>query len=315
MSLSIDVVIATFNGWELTERCIAHLRAQTVAHSLIVADNASVDGTPDRLRENVPEALLVETGDNLGFAAACNRGAEAGTGDVVVLLNNDVEPRPDFLERLVEPLERDSRLGSVAALLVRPDEKTIDSIGLAADTTLAGFPRLLGRPVADARNLTPRLAGPSGGAAAYRRSAWEEAGGLDEHMFMYGEDLDLALRLRIRGWGTAAAPDAVGVHLGSATAGRRSPAQRYQGGFSRGYFLRRYGVLNSRAGPRALTTECIVVAGDAMISHDLNALGGRLAGWRAAAGLKRRSFPPSGALDGTIGLLESLRLRRGVYVS
>ena len=66
-----------------------------------------------------------------------------------MLLNNDVRPRPDFLERLAAPLERDERIGSVAALLVRPDEQTIDSVGLAADPTFAGFPRLAGRPVAE----------------------------------------------------------------------------------------------------------------------------------------------------------------------
>lgn len=315
MSLSIDVVVATFNGWELTEKCITNLRAQTVAHSVIVADNASTDGTPKRLRDSFPESLVVETGGNLGFAVACNRGAAKGTGDVVVLLNNDVQARPDFLERLVQPLERDSRIGSVAALLVRPGEQAIDSVGLAADATLAGFPRLIGRPVGDADLAEPLLIGPSGGAAAYRRLAWEGVGGLDEHLFMYGEDLDLALRLRSAGWGAAAAPDAVGMHLGSATAGRLSAWQRYQGGFSRGYFLRRYDVFGSRVGTRALATEAIVIAGDAMISRDLSALRGRLAGWRAAAGLKRRQFPPPGALDEKIGFVESLQLRRGVYAS
>jgi GT2 family glycosyltransferase len=313
VSLSIDVVIPTFNGWELTERCLRCLRAQTVRHSVIVADNASTDGTPDRLRNGFPDVALVETGGNLGFAVACNRGAAAGRSEVVVLLNNDVEARPDFLERLVEPLERDSAVGSVAALLVRPGEETIDSIGLTADATLAGFPRLTGRRVAEAVAQRPVLAGPSGGAAAYRWSAWKQAGGLDERVFIYSEDLDLALRLRSAGWSAAAAPDAVGVHLGSATLGHRSAWQRYQNGFSRGYFLRRYGVLHTRIGARAVSTEAVVVVGDAMISRDLSALRGRVAGWRAGGALERKQFPPRGALDQTIGFFESLRLRRAIY--
>jgi GT2 family glycosyltransferase len=260
-----------------------------------------------------PEVVLVETGGNLGFAVACNRGAASTTSDVVVLLNNDVEARPDFLERLIAPLERDSAVGSVAALLVRPGGQTIDSIGLAADVTLAGFPRLTGQPIGDATRADPLLVGPSGGAAAYRRSAWEGAGGLDEHVFIYSEDLDLALRLRSAGWKAMAAPDAVGVHLGSATLGHRSAWQRYQSGFSRGYFLRRYGVLRTQAGPRALATEGIVVVGDAVYSHDLSALRGRLAGWRAGGALGQTPLPPSEALDRSIGFLESLRLRRVVY--
>jgi GT2 family glycosyltransferase len=313
MTLSIDVVVPTFNNWELTERCLECLRAQTAAHSVIVADNASTDATTDKLRSSFPEVYLVETGGNLGFAVACNRGAAAGTGEVVVLLNNDVEARSNFLERLIQPFERDRTVGSVAASLVRPDERTIDSIGLTADPTLAGFPRLTGEPTAEAMARRPVLVGPSGGAAAYRRTAWEQVGGLDEHIFIYGEDLDLALRLRSAGWSAAAAPDAVGVHLGSATLGHRSAWQRYQGGFSRGYLLRRYGVLRTRVAARALATETVVVFGDAVLSRDLSALRGRLAGWRSAGALEQRQQPPRAAIDETIGFLQSLRLRQDAY--
>jgi hypothetical protein len=229
-----------------------------------------------------------------------------------VLLNNDVDTHPDFLEQLVAPLD-DERVGSVAALLVRPDERLIDNVGLSADATLAGFGRLVGRPVAEAASPTPILTGPCGGAAAYRRSAWEQLGGLDEGVFAYMEDLDLALRLRTAGWKTAAAPDAVGVHFGSATMGLRSAFQRRQGGFSRGYFLRRYGVLRGRAAPRALITEVIAVAGDAVLSRDLTALRGRIAGWRAAGGKPRHLRPPADAVDPTIGMLTSLRRRHETY--
>ena len=106
-------------------------------------------------------ARVVEIGANRGFPVACNRGAAAGDGEIIVLLNNDVEPRPDFLERLVAPLRDDPRVGSVAALLVQPGELTIDSMGLVADRTLAGFPRLRGRPVGHATSPLPVLAGPS----------------------------------------------------------------------------------------------------------------------------------------------------------
>jgi N-acetylglucosaminyl-diphospho-decaprenol L-rhamnosyltransferase len=309
LSLSIDVVIPTHQGWEMTESCLRHLGRQKVPHTVVVADNASTDGTPDNVRGSFPDVRLVETGDNRGFAVACNLGAKAGTSDIVVLLNNDVDTRPDFLERLVEPLELDDRIGSVAALLLRPGERLIDSVGLTADVTLVGFPRLEGRPVETAHFERPLLVGPSGGAAAYRREAWEHMGGLDERVFAYMEDLDLALRLRIAGWKPAAAPDAIGVHLGSGTIGRRSASQRRAFAFSRGYFLRRYGVLRGRALLRAIATEAVVVGGDAVLSGDLAALRGRLAGWRAASGLPRHARPPEDALDSEISFLDSLRRR------
>jgi N-acetylglucosaminyl-diphospho-decaprenol L-rhamnosyltransferase len=310
---SVDVVIPSFERWKLTERCLRYLGEQTVPHSVFVVDNGSTDGTPDNVRASFPDAQVISLEANLGFPVACNRGAAAGSGEVVVLLNNDVEPRPDFIEKLVRPFEEDARMGSAAALLVQPGERIIDCLGLTADRTLAGFPRLRGRPVADAASPSPVLAGPSGGGGAYRRAAWEEVGGLDEGVLFYGEDLDLALRIRSAGWNAAAVPDAVGVHLGSASIGHRSAWQRYQGGFARGYFLRRYRVLRSAAVGRACATEVVVVVGDAVLSRDFNALRGRLAGWRAAKDRPPSPTPPEEAIDAGISLFESLQLRRVVY--
>jgi GT2 family glycosyltransferase len=309
---TIDVVVPTHNAWPLLERCLTSLAAQSLAHSVIVLDNGSTDGTAEHVRQLFPGVTLVASETNLGFPAACNRGVAVGTGEVVVLLNNDVEAEPSMLAALVEPFA-DERVGAVAGVLVRPDGVTIDSVGVTADATLAGFPRLRGAARADAAHAEPVLTGPSGGAAAYRRIAWEEVGGLDEGVLGYGEDVDLALRLRAAGWRTVAAPRAVGVHLGSASFGRRSPFQRYHGGFARGYFLRRYAVLRTSAALRAVVTEAIVVIGDLFVSRDLQALRGRLAGWRAARGLPRRPFPPGDVIDRSLSFWQSLRERVTIY--
>ena len=231
-----------------------------------------------------------------------------------MLLNNDVDARSDFLERLLAPLAQDPAVGSVAALMLQPGERLIDSAGLTADPTLAGFPRLQGLTVGQAEREQPVLAGPAGTAAAYRRSAWEQVGGLDETIFAYMEDFDLALRLRTAGWSAAAAADAVGVHLGSATHGHRSAWQRRHGGFGRGYMLRRYGLLRGRsaaahAGHRGRGRALA----DLAISHDLAALRGRLSGWRAGAKRPRLPRPPAEAIDSAVSFRDSLALRRGVY--
>jgi N-acetylglucosaminyl-diphospho-decaprenol L-rhamnosyltransferase len=231
----------------------------------------------------------------------------------VVLLNNDVDCRSDFLERLVAPLDRDPQVGAAAALMLQPGERLIDSAGLAADVTLGGFPRLQGFEATEAGRERPILAGPAGTAGAYRRSAWEQVGGLDEAIFAYMEDFDLALRLRSAGWKAVLAVDAVGVHLGSATHGHRSAWQRRHGGFGRGYMLRRYGLLRGRTAPRAFATEAVVVLGDLVISRDLAALRGRLSGWRAGRRSPRLARPPAEAVDDAIGFRDSLAMRRGVY--
>ncbi len=311
LALAIDIVIPTSGRYDLTGECLSHLARQTRPHTVIVSDNGGGE-TAERVSREWPAVRLTRSDDRLSFAAACNQGTSAGEGEVVVLLNNDVYCRPDWLERLVAPLEAQPELGSVGCLLVQPGEQLIDSVGLCADPTLAGFPRLAGLPVARAGDARPALAGPAGAAGAYRRIAWEQVGGLDEAIFAYAEDLDLALRLRGAGWRAAVAPEAVGMHLGSATHGHRTAWQRRHAGFARGYLLRRYGVLRSRQAVRALTTEAAVALGDAVLSRDLAALSGRVAGWRSASGLPGRTAPAD-ALDPEIGMRDSLALRTRIY--
>lgn len=309
MPTGIDVVIVAYNRWDLTASCLRHLAAQTTAHRTIVVDNGSTDQTRETLRREWPAVTVVELSQNHPFTQAVNLGVAAGDGDQIVLINNDVDLRPDCLERLVAPLTQDDGIGSVAAVLLAPGEQQIDSVGVTTDVTLAGFPRLQGLGIAHAEDESPRLTGPEGTTAAYRRAAWQEVGGLDESINAYMEILDLAWRLRQAGWETTCAAGAVGVHLGSATFGRGSDRQRRLAGFSRGYLLRRYGVLRSRFALRTLLVEAIVVVGDIVISRDGAALSGRLAGWRAARGKERRPMPSMGAIETSISLRDSLALR------
>ena len=160
-------------------------------------------------------------GANRGFAAACNRGMAATSGEVVVLLNNDIEADPDFLERLVAPLGRDPRCGMVAPLLLRPGRDSGSTAWESSPT--ARWPdsaRLQGRPAGCGGSSDGCLLGPIGrGRGLPARGSRCRWAGLDEQIFMYGEDLDLALRLRAAGWEAAAALDAMAVHLGAASAG------------------------------------------------------------------------------------------------
>jgi GT2 family glycosyltransferase len=308
-SASVDVVIPAYNRWDLTCTCLGDLAAQTRPARVIVVENGSEDQTREALRRDWPDVSVVELDHNHRFTEAVNMGVAAGSGEHVVLLNNDVRLRPDFLERLTGPLLDDPSLGSVASLMLMPGELAIDSFGVTADPTLAGFARLHGLPPSAVSGPMPVLAGAEGTAGAYRRRAWEQVGGLDETISAYMEILDLALRLRSAGWGAAEAREAIGVHLGSSTFGHRSPEQRRLAGFSRGYLLRRYGVLRGAQAPRTLLTEATVIAGDALLSRDLQALRGRLGGWRAGGGQPRHCSPPREAIDSSISLIRSWRLR------
>ncbi len=312
MTPEIDVAIVAYRHWSLTQSCLEHLLRQTVEHRVVVCDNGCDEGTAERLEADYPGVHVVRLSRNMPYPIACNAAVNAGRREIVVMMNNDVDARPDFLERLVEPLG-DPVVGSVTSVLLRPGQTEIDSVGLVADQTLAGFPRLQGRPASAAPGAAPLLTGPAGAAAAFRRIAWEQVGGLDEQIPAYMEDLDLALRLRAAGWTAAMATDAVATHIGGATFGHRSAGQRWRAGFARGYLLRRYGVLRTRAAARTIATEALVIGGDRVISKDWAACRGRVAGWRGATGLPRRPWPPTDAIDHRLGFVESIRRRRSSY--
>jgi N-acetylglucosaminyl-diphospho-decaprenol L-rhamnosyltransferase len=309
MSAAIDVVIPTWNGRDLLQRCLESLSVQTVEHRVIVADNGSTDETVALVRDRFPTVDLVELERNYGFAGGVNRGVERGQAPVVVLVNNDVECDPPFLDRMMAPILADERVGMVAGLLLRPGRGVIDNYGLECDATLAAYPRFAGAPYPDTRLHDEHLLGPSGGAAAYRREALQAAGGLDERIFAYMEDVDLALRLRNIGWIAAGAPDATGIHLGSATIGHRSRTQVEVFGASRAYMLRKYGVLERglTTAAWALTVEMGVTVVETVAGRDLAAARGRLAGWKAAVG--QRDRVPDGAVNRELGLRGGLRRR------
>ena len=181
---------------------------------MVVVDNGSTDGSPAAVRAEFPEVTLLELGENLGFGPALNRAVAAHPADAIVLLNSDVECEPGFCEALLGGLGEGVEM--VAGVLLQEREpELIDSAGVVADRTLMGFDYLHGEPVAAAAGAADPL-GPTGGAALYRRAAWEAVGGFDERIFLYYEDLDLALRIAARGGRCRLAPGARALHAYSA---------------------------------------------------------------------------------------------------
>jgi N-acetylglucosaminyl-diphospho-decaprenol L-rhamnosyltransferase len=302
--MTIDVVVVTWRSGERVLRCLERLESQDAAHRTWVVDNASGDGTVESVRAAHPEVELIELDKNVGFGQAVNTGARAGQAEAIVLVNDDVELEAGALAALVEPL-KDSDVGMVAGMTVMPGSGLVDGYGIELDVTLAAYNRLRRRPP----NVSPGvLLGPSGGLAAYRRRAFDEAGGFDPRLFAYGEDVDLALRLRRAGWEAAAAPGAHGVHLGGSSFGVDSPPQRFLAGFSRAFLLRRYGVLRSRHAGRAVAIEALVIAAGVIRGRTLGHVRGRIAGWRAAG--RERLGIPRGAVDDRITTREAVKRLR-----
>jgi N-acetylglucosaminyl-diphospho-decaprenol L-rhamnosyltransferase len=301
--VQIDVVIPSWNRSELLADCLEHLGQQTVSHRTVVADNGSVDGTAALVREQFPDATLIELGQNLGFGRAVNRAAVEGGAEAIVVLNNDVNVEPSFLSEIVTPLEDDT-VGMVSGVLLDPDTGLIDAAGVEIDASLAGYAYLGGLPPSAADRPWDGLLGPCGGAAAYRRDAFEAAGGFDERIFAYSEDLELALRLRSAGWRCALAAGARGVHLGSATLGSRTVAQIRHAAYSRGYVLGRY-----RVHFGWLAAEWTLALADVLLLRSAAPLRARVAGWRE--GRSQPALPvPEGSVSPGLSAGRALRRRR-----
>jgi GT2 family glycosyltransferase len=301
------VYIPNFNGAAWLPRTLQSLRDQTRPLDVVVVDNGSGDGSAAQVRADFPEVTLLELGENFGFGPALNRAVAAHPADAIVLLNSDVECEPRFCEALLAGL--DAGVDMVTGVLLQECEPSlIDSAGVVADHTLMGFDYLHGEPVAAAAEAAAPL-GPTGGAALYRREAWEAVGGFDERIFLYYEDLDLALRIAVRGGRCALAPEARALHAYSPGLGAASGAKYARTGWSRGYMLRRYGVMRDPSlALRTLVTEGAIGAGQLLRDRTTKGITGRLRGFCAGGGLPHQEIGSAPLLD--ISAREAIELRR-----
>jgi GT2 family glycosyltransferase len=301
------VYIPNFNGAGRIGAALESLRAQSRPVDVVVADNGSSDGSVELVREGFPEVALLEMEGNLGFGPALNRAAAEHRADPLILLNNDAVATPRFVEALLDAHATGAE--SVAGILTQERApELIDSAGVVADRTLMGFDHLHGEPLESAGEAPDPL-GPTGGAALYSRAAFDAVGGFDERIFLYYEDLDLALRMAAAGARCRLAPAATAVHAYSASLGAGSSRKFAFTGWSRGYMLRRYGMM-SRPGAamHVLAAEGAICAGQLLLDRTAAGARGRLRGWRDGGGLERRPIGAAPLLD--LSLREALALRR-----
>ena len=296
----VTVIICNWNGGDYITRCLDALRRQTYTDfRVVVVDNASTDGSPQRIAKGFPEVELVHAGGNLGFARANNMGFERAAGsEWVALLNPDAFPDPDWLEKLVSAADRRPRSASVGSRLLRADDPTmLDGTGDVYHLSGLHWREGHGRPGAPWALVPKEIFSPCAAAALYRLSAIHEVGGFDEDYFCYSEDVDLGFRLRLLGYESWYAPDSVAHHVGSVTTGKTSDFTMYHG-------YRNAIWTFAKDVPGALLWLCLPahVLGMAMISVKLVVRGQGRVVWRA---LK----------DALRGLPSALRKRQKVQAS
>ncbi len=210
---SLSVVIVTHDSAAALGRTLPALGVELLGgDELIVVDNDSSDGSAQRARELVPGATVIETGTNLGYGEGCNRGAAAATGDVVVFLNPDAAPQQGFRDAIAAPADDGSGWAAWQGLVTAERGAEVNTRGGVVHFTGIAWAGGAGEPRSSVPAEPAEPAFASGACLAVRRDELERLGGFAEGFFLYHEDVDLSLRVRLRGGRLGVASDAVVDH-------------------------------------------------------------------------------------------------------
>jgi GT2 family glycosyltransferase len=220
-----SVVIPNWNGARFLGPCLDALDRQSLgtmadgAFEVLVVDNGSTDDSAAVLA-GYPAVRVMPLPANLGFAAAVNVGIRVSRAPVIVLLNNDTEAEPGWLSALLSALDAHPQAGmAVSKLRQFADRERLHTTGDTLDRAAMAANRGWGELDRGQYDAAIEVFGANAAAAAYRRALFEDIGWFCEDFGSYMEDVDLAWRARLAGWGCVFAPDAVVYHHVSATGG------------------------------------------------------------------------------------------------
>jgi GT2 family glycosyltransferase len=195
--LKVSIVLPNWNGVYLMKKHLKQVMQAAPHAQIVVADDASSDGSVEFLHTNFPGVVVVANSARVGFAGNVNSGVARATGDIVILLNTDVEPEKGFLEPLISHFA-DPEVFAVGALEKSPEKEGIVLRGRGVARWHKGS-YIHSRGEIDKDST----AWVSGGSGAFRKSMWDILGGMDTlYNPFYWEDIDLSYRARKNGWKT-----------------------------------------------------------------------------------------------------------------
>ncbi len=293
----VSVVIPNWNGAHFLPGCLDSLcRQDYTPLEILVADNASSDGSRDLLAAQYPDVALVALPENRGFTGACNAGISTAKGEIVILLNNDTETAPGWVSAIVDTFARHPEAGLVASRMLLFDRR--DHFHTAGDLFRVDG-RLFNRGVWERDegqyDHEEYVFSACGGSAAYRRAMLAEIGLLDDDFFFSCEDMDLAWRAQLAGYRCVYQPAAVVFHRLAATGGGVT-ASYHDGRNMIWLLVKNYpGALWRKHGLKVLCAQ-LDLAWEA------------LRAWRGAAARARLR----GMVAGLIGIPRMMRKRRSI---
>jgi GT2 family glycosyltransferase len=214
----LSVILITWREREAIERTIPALLEQfEEGDELVISDNASEDGSVGAVAKLAPDATVVRNGANLGFTGGCNAGAAAASGDLLLFLNPDAVPQPGFVEAIKRPMRSGNgggghRWGAWMGLVTSEGGRIINTDGNEIHFTGICWAGGDGRPISEVPQAPREVPYLSGACLAVPREVWDRYGGFPPSFFIYHEDVDISLRVRLEGGHVGIEPDAVVDH-------------------------------------------------------------------------------------------------------
>jgi len=223
----VSVVILNLNGRPYLEQCLASVRRLTVPVEVVVADNGSQDDSAAFVRENFPEVRVVELSQtNLGFAEGYNRALALVDKPWLLLLNNDANLEPTWLECLLQAAQRNPRAAILGGKLLFSNAagRVLQSAGARFTDSGSAFEIGWGQPDQGQYDRASYVGSIPGAALLIRRKTFFELGGFDSAYFAYLEDAALCWKAWLAGYEVWYDPAAVAYHrFGASGGGRAAP--------------------------------------------------------------------------------------------
>lgn len=211
----VSIIIPVYNEFIYTYNCLKAISENSgeIPYEIILADDCSTDMTKN-IKDIVTGIIVSHTDENVRFLKNCNQAARKARGRYIVFLNNDTQVRQDWLQPLVELLEREESIGMTGSKLVFADG-TLQEAGGILWRDGSGWNYGRGNdPTLPEYNYVKDVDYISGAALMIRRNLWEEIGGFDERYApAYCEDSDLAFEVRRRGYRVVYQPKSEVVHF------------------------------------------------------------------------------------------------------
>lgn len=218
MSPKISIIILNWNNYEDTKECFESLEKVTYPNCEVVfVDNASTDGSAEKLQKEFPHHPFVQTGANLGFSGGCNAGinyAIKNGADYIMLLNNDTTVKEDFLEPLIKAFERDHKIGVVGGKAYYYDDpKRIHMAGAEMDWLRASYKRYGDNQIDRGQFDTAREVGfVSAYFMLVKKQVFADIGMLSEDYFGGVEECEFVVKVKRKGYKIYYVPESVIWH-------------------------------------------------------------------------------------------------------